>query len=30
MDCIVQGVTKSWTRLNNFHFISVEKYRKVP
>ena len=20
MDCIVHGVTKSWTRLNNFHF----------
>ena len=20
MDCIVHGVAKSWTRLNNFHF----------
>ena len=20
MDCIVHGVTKSWTQLNNFHF----------
>ena len=20
MDCIVHGVEKSWTRLNNFHF----------
>ena len=20
MDCIVHGVTKSWTRLNDFHF----------
>ena len=23
MDCIVQGVTKSWTRLGDFHFHSV-------
>ena len=22
MDCIVHGVAKSWTRLNNFHFHS--------
>ena len=21
MDCIVQGVTKSWTQLSNFHFL---------
>ena len=21
MDCIVHGVTKSWTRLSNFHFV---------
>ena len=21
MDCIVQGVTKSWTRLSDFHFF---------
>ena len=23
MDCIVHGVTKSWTRLSNFHFTSL-------
>ena len=23
MDCIVHGVTKSWTQLSNFHFICV-------
>ena len=23
MDCIVQGVTKSWTRLSDFHFHLV-------
>ena len=23
MDCIVHGVTKSWTRLNDFHFTSI-------
>ena len=23
MDCIVHGVAKSWTRLNNFHFTSL-------
>ena len=23
MDCIVHGVTKSWTRLSDFHFHSV-------
>ena len=23
MDCIVHGVTKSWTQLSNFHFISL-------
>ena len=22
MDCIVHGVTKSWTRLSDFHFTS--------
>ena len=21
MDCIVQGVTKNWTQLSNFHFL---------
>ena len=24
-DCIVQGVTKSWTRLRDFHFTSLWK-----
>ena len=24
MDCIVHGVTKSWTRLSDFHFISLQ------
>ena len=30
-DCIVQGVTKSWTRLSNFHFhlIQYEDDRKT-
>ena len=23
MDCIVHGVTKSWTQLSNFHFTSI-------
>ena len=23
MDCIVHGVTKTWTRLSNFHFTSL-------
>ena len=23
MDCIVNGVTKSWTRLSDFHFTSL-------
>ena len=23
MDCIVHGVTKSWTRLSNFHFHTI-------
>ena len=22
MDCTVQGVTESWTRLSDFHFLS--------
>ena len=25
MDCIVPGVTKSWTRLSNFHFNDFSK-----
>ena len=25
MECIVLGVAKSWTRLSNFHFISLHK-----
>ena len=24
MDCIVHGVTKSWTQLSDFHFTSVD------
>ena len=28
MDCIVYGVTKSWTRLSNFHFTWVWTYSK--
>ena len=23
MDCIVHGVTKSWTQLTDFHFLSL-------
>ena len=23
MDCIVHGVTKGWTRLSDFHFLSL-------
>ena len=26
MDCTVQGVTKSWTRLNDFHFLISSTY----
>ena len=25
MDCIVHGVTKSWTQLSNFHFTLTKK-----
>ena len=25
MDCIVHGVTKSWTRLSNFHFHTLSQ-----
>ena len=25
MDCMVHGVAKSWTRLSDFHFPSLEK-----
>ena len=28
MDCIVHGVTKSRTRLNNLHFISRQEQRR--
>ena len=28
MDCIVQGVAKSWMRLSNFHFTSNRIYSK--
>ena len=24
MDCVVHGVAKSWTRLRNFHFTSLQ------
>ena len=27
MDCIVHGVTKSWTRLSYFHFLVVQWLR---
>ena len=27
MDCIVHGVTKSWTQLSDFHFISLRTRR---
>ena len=26
MDCIVHGVSKSWTRLSDFHFISLHTH----
>ena len=26
IDCIVHGITKSWTRLSNFHFILTEAF----
>ena len=32
MDCVVHGVTKSWTRLSNFHFhfgSFCEKFQKI-
>ena len=29
MDCIVHGVTKSWTRLSDFHFTSLVLYPHV-
>ena len=29
MDCIVHGVTKSWTRLRNFHFFPGFHYSSV-
>ena len=25
MDCIVHGVTKSWTQLSDFHFTATER-----
>ena len=30
MDCIVHGVTKSWTRLSDFHFFSTEAPEETP
>ena len=29
MDCIAHGVTKSWTRLSNFHFQPWQMYRQL-
>ena len=29
MDCIVQGVAKSWTRLSNFPFTSLQAPGKI-
>ena len=31
MDCIVHGVTKSWTGLSNFHFhyVNIQKLHKM-
>ena len=29
MDCIVHGVTKSWTRLSDFHFHSLSQFSPV-
>ena len=29
MDCIAHGVTKSWTRLDDFHSISIEACVKI-
>ena len=29
MDCIVQGVTKNWTRLSDFHFLSFHFQQKI-
>ena len=30
MDCIVYGVTKSWTRLSDFHFHPRSKHLLIP
>ena len=30
MDCIVHGVTKSWTRLSNFHFVGGPVVKSPP
>ena len=29
MDCIVHGVAKSWTRLSDFHFLSIPFLIKI-
>ena len=29
MDCMVQGVAKSWTQLSNFHFHFISDNRKL-
>ena len=30
MDCIVHGVAKSWTRLNDFHFQKITELQNSP
>ena len=29
MDCLVQGVAKSWTQLSNFHFHIIDSMYKI-
>ena len=29
MDCVIHGVTKSWTRLSNFHFQAGHSYHET-
>ena len=29
MDCIVHGIAKNWTRMNDFHFTSIHDYQKT-
>ena len=30
MDCIVHGLTKSWSRLSDFHFLPSNRGQKFP